>query len=401
MIGSDYDSFKEFKKACFNPVGPLNSAYVLGKVYPIDQLKRLISYYNIEDKVTAKLEKENAGATRGINKRYAHAEAIADILKPKQIGEALSLLDHEFCFPVASYFQLPSSEPYKSLNSFLRIIKREFRMTSEDYSKFNGIQNPQGSSICLESIQVDRIGSSVSFLFSCNRVLLCPDGQQNNFEDYFLARIPVRATFLFALGLLEISMPFFSEVHGAALVEATNVPARFQFIIRSFEKYFSGVIDDNLIPIKFNLFTLFMETKLGAADMGWKIAPQEEAAFDLTQGVVPLRQILDVFSQSLQAEYKSRKKAYPFEEMSLYNIFRALKENSYTYSLVLEAALGKKKGAVRIATLYGRPDNTYTPVVLLDRNDKYIANQLRDFVQRSQIERIENPYDIDYIMSKS
>ncbi|GEM_PF-2565839 len=400
MIGSDYESFKEFMNACKYSLQKLEASHVLGKIYLINQLKQLITYCQIDNKITGKIDGD--GANRGINNRYAHADAIADILDTKKIGQALSHLDHDFYFPCVSYFLLPKTGPYKSFITFQKILKTEYNMGSKQIKIFfNGIVAPQGSSLRVESIRINQGSRSVSMLLSCNRVLLRPDGQPGNYGDYFLARLPVKANFLFTTRLLEISMPIFAEVQGAALVEASRTPERFQYIIKSFEKYISTKFSGDFLPLDFKKLMLYLEIKLGAEDMGWKIAPQTEAAFDLTQGVLPLKKIFDAFSQSLKEEYDRRKKEYPLSQTNLYNIFRALKENSHTYSLVLQAPLGKKSGKVRVSTYYGNQNSSYAPVILLARNDVYINSRLRDCVEQSQQEIVQNPYDIDYIMSKS
>jgi len=400
MIGSDYDSFTEFMNACKYHPQKLNAGHVLGKIYPIEQLKQLITHCSIEKEVAGKIDPAQAG--KGINNRYSHAAAIADILDSKKIGQALSCLDHDFHFPVVSYFVLPKTPEYKSLNDLKEVLKSKYSLDSKKYKRiFNGIDAPKGPSIHVESISIDRTKNSVSILLSCNRVLLCPDGQSGNYHDYFLARVPIKVTFLLTNRLLEISMPIFAEVPGSTLVEAPRIPERFQFILRSFEKLFSTIVSDEFIPVNFKNLTLYLETKLGASDMGWKIAPQAEAAFDLTQGVLPLKKILDGFCKSLKAEYEHRNREYPFPETNLYNIFRALKENSYTYSLVLEAPFGKRNSVVRISTYYGNPNNGYTPVIVLEKNNEYISNRLRDCVYQSQNVKLQNPYDIDHIMSKS
>jgi hypothetical protein len=146
--------------------------------------------------------------------------------------------------------------------------------------------------------------------------------------------------------------------------------------------------------------TLFLETKLGAVDMGWKIEPEEEAAFDFTQNVVPLKDILDAFSEGLRAECERRECTYPLAKTNLYNLFRALKEQSYTYSLVLNAPLGRRKGDVKVATLYGPPNTTYPPILMLDKTNLDISNNLIEAVELSQTEEIENPYDLDKIFQE-
>lgn len=114
MVGSDYESYKEFVDACKYSPKELNAGHVLSKIYLMDQLKQLTAYCEIDEDVTERMDE--AESLTGINNRYARAAAIADILDSKEIGKALSYMDHDFHFPVLSYFLLPKTAAYKSCN---------------------------------------------------------------------------------------------------------------------------------------------------------------------------------------------------------------------------------------------------------------------------------------------
>jgi hypothetical protein len=86
--------------------------------------------------------------------------------------------------------------------------------------------------------------------------------------------------------------------------------------------------------------------------------------------------------------------------MNLYNIFRALKEQSYTYSLVLQLPVGTRKGKIFLSTLYGPPNSGYTPLLWLKKTNSNIAKHIRDTVSQSHIENFENPYDLSILFAK-
>jgi hypothetical protein len=67
---------------------------------------------------------------------------------------------------------------------------------------------------------------------------------------------------------------------------------------------------------------------------------------------------------------------------------------------VLQVPLGNRKGKVKAATLYGQPNTGYPPVLLLDKNNLDVCNNLIEVIDRSQTEEIENPYDLDKIFQE-
>ncbi len=400
MIGADYASYDDFMAACGSRRESLDPSRVLGKIYPIEQLRELAEHLGISaDQINEIVEEGEGGDKRGVTRRYDCARAIAQLRTAEQIEEALSYLDHTFYFPVLSYLRLSGEVPHNSPKDLLNSLKDHYTLNNDSFQKvFNGLTNPAGAACKLESIRIHG-EDSASLLFSCTRVLLAPEGQIGNYNEFFLARVPVLAYFFFSRRLLEISMPTFSEA-ASDQSGATRIPERYQIIIQSMQPIIGRIAPGQLGGISFKKLTLFLETQLGAIDMGWKIEPEQEAAFDFTQNVVPLKKILDTFSQSLQTECERRECPYPLANTNLYNLFRALKEQSYTYSLLLQAPLRNRNGNVKASTLYGPPNTGYPPVLLLDKNNNAISNNLIKAVEQSQTEEIENPYDLDKIFQE-
>jgi hypothetical protein len=397
MIGKDYESYESFITSCKSQRISLDSRRILGKLYTIEQLRELAEYLQISSSdLNEVIEEGDSENKKGVTRRYDFAKAISRLVSAEQIGETISYLDHSFHFPILFYLRIPHKTSINSQVDLIKSLKQHHASINDDHFQmvFNGMINPAGGASVLESIRLHE-EDSVSLLFSCSRVLLSPEGQIGNYNDYFLARVPVLVYFYFSRRLIEISMPTFSEVVSIHSI-STRFPDRYQIIAQGMQPNLLEITLGQLNAINFKKLAMFLEIQLGGIDMGWKIEPEHEAAFDFTQNVIPLRKILDAFSQSLRSEFEKRERKFPLKT-DLYNLFRALKEQSYTYSLVLQVPLGNRKGKVKAATLYGSPNRGYPPLLLLSKNDIDIRRNLIEAVDRSQTEKIENPYDLDRI----
>jgi hypothetical protein len=395
VIGRDYDTFDDFIDAYKNRQGPLDVASVLGKIYSIEQLRLLAETHGIgREKLSATPEGDNH---RGISQRYDCARAIAGLLGVDQVSDLLSLRDHELYFPAITYFRLTDSG-HQSCEQVFGGLRNGHRIDNDFTAVFRGLLELPGPICKLESIRVNAQDDILSLLFSCNRILLAPDGIQGDYRDYFVCRVPVLVRFLFLNRLLEISMPFFSEVFGDGADAA--IPQRYQVIVMGVLRLLSDSIPV-FAAVDFTKVTLWLETKMAATDMGWRIDPVGTGAeFDFTQGVFPLQRILTKLSSGLEHECKQRGIDYPLAGIDLYSVFRALKEQSYTETLVLHTPLGGHGGGVKSQTLYGPPNTGRPPIMMLQRNNKRISGKLREAVALSQTEDVQNPYDLGLIFKK-
>jgi hypothetical protein len=402
LVGKDYATFDDFIEACRERGSSLYARGVLGKIYSIEQLKSLADYCHLNRAQVleaAETDQENGHGQprRGISRRYVFAEGITELCALDEIGAALARQDHEYYFSALTYLHLPEMTR-SSIDQILDRLRTDYDMGDSNFKAlFNGLTDPPGVSCDLESILIRNDENMISLLFSCSRILLLPDGRHGSFGDFFLARVPILVRLMFSHGLVEMSMPTFSDVAGLGPGWSNTTPERYQTIVTTLLAQLRSMISVELIAVKFKKVTLFLETQLEATDMGWRIEPQPEATFDFTQGALPLRRILEALSNSLNDECRRRGLPLPLDGKNLYNVFRALKEQSYTYSLLLQGPLGRSGGSVRSSTLYGKPNTGYLPIMLLEKNDSFISDKLREAVRRSQIEEIENPYDLDLI----
>lgn len=395
MLGQNYESFQDFRAACESSREPLDPNRVLGKVYSIDQLRFIARGTGIDlEEVSLLVKLEPRG---GIGRRYNTALQISSVRSPTHTGEILAKLDHHLFFPVVTYFRFPDSPHYESLDDILTYLRRshEHQFNQDFVMNFNGIIEPSGRACSLESVLTDAPNNVLSLLFSCTRILVIPDSQYGSVENYFLARIPVVVRMLFDHRLFEISMPTFSEVAGASSTATNRLPERYQVIVNNVIGALVQYLPDQPRAINFRKVTLYLEQVLEAEDMGWRIEPQHEAAFDL-RGLIPLKKILDNFSESLRMECSRRGRSlHPWADVDLYPVFRALKEQSYTYFHVFQAPIGPRGGGYRISALYGPENSSFAPVLWIPDTRHTVAESIRGAVDKSQTAKLRNPYDLD------
>lgn len=409
MLGSAYDSFQEFKKACqaHRAGEELHSSYVLGKVYSSDQLRYIAREYCdiTEDTINELLADV---AKKGLGKRYDISNLIAERLSTSELGEILSRADHDMHFSVLSYFDLPNGFPCMSLREFVRNINaiytdaitfsKDARSLFKEISYFlNGFTQPPGRAAELESILICQDTDIASLLYSCSRILVAPNGEPGDYNFYFLARIPVLVRLLFNYGLIEISMPTFAEPVGTT-PHTERIPERYQRIVFQVNAKLQELIPISLNSIDYGKVSLYLETVLYAQDMGWHIAPQSTADFNLTQRLIPLRDIFDDFQESLAQACSRREMISPLAEINLYKVFRALKEQSYTYAFELNAPIGSRGGNFRVSALYGEQDSEHNPIFWVPKNNDNVAGSLREAIKLSRHTHVPNPYDLDALL---
>ena len=394
MIGEDYQSYDEFIAACESPETELDHGHTLAKVYTIEQIKNFAEIQNISTNV---ILEDIAG--QGRQRTYECAYKLANLMDADTVGELLSNGDHNMYFPFLSYGALPRRKLYRSLNHFLEYLASKDIVLDSDFIFLNnGLVNPHGRNCKLESVYASADNNSASMLYSCSRILVQPERPLGDYSNWFLARIPVLVRILFSHRLIEFSLPRFSEPTNIG-AWSNNIPLRYQMAINSAQIEFLRLIGYQIRSIDYNKLTLFLEERLNAQDLGWKIAPLETAQFDLEQNTIPLKSILMHFSESLKREIERRGLEHSLSNVDLYKIFRALKEESYTYSLVLRAPIRIRGGSVKISVLYGNQDSSYLPVIILSRNDEEISNSLRDAIVDSREETLNNPYDLGTLLS--
>ena len=395
MIGEDYSSYDEFMAACERPEEPLNPGHTLAKVYTINQVKDIADKqgFNTHDILE---DIDGRGRRRTFNLAYE----FVDRINADSLGELLSNTDHDMFFPLLSYAALPSTNPYDSFNNFINYLSTKNIIFDSDFVfTNNGIIRPHGRNCKLESVFASSENESVSILYSCTRILIQPDKPQGDYSNWFLARIPVLLRIIFDHRIAEFSLPRFSEPTSPE-GWSNKIPLRYQIAIDSAANEFLQLIGYQFDPINHNKLTLFLEERFNAQDLGWKIAPLETAEFNLEQNVIPLKRILEQFSESLNNEIKRRNLNHPLSKVDLYKLFRALKEKSYTFSLVLLVPLGVRGGSIKMTVLYGNQDSHYLPVIVLSHNDENVVNSLRRTIVESQQEELNNPYDLGALLSE-
>lgn len=388
MLGDDYEDLGQFVSSCKRQREALDARCVLGKVYNVDELRKLAE--------TIRCNVASASG-RGRAMRYSVAQIISEEVSQDDVGNNLSWLDHSLSFPVVTYYRPPNNNnDYLSYENFVvALISKDIDIESGFYQKFNGFTEPPPHNCLLESVKLFEEQKIVSMLFSCTRALVCPDEMMTDNSNLFLARIPVLIKIHFSKRVIEFSMPIFSEPIAEEFGYVQQSPIRYQQAFHSAYVEFLRLIPHSFMSIRFNDLPLWLESNYDAKDMGWKIAPQVEADFDLTQNLIPLKDILDNFVSTLNKECENRGATHQLQDINLYHVFRSLKDESYTYSMVQKVPFGKRGGGLILSILYGRQDARHYPIILLANASEIAVENLRDAVSKLFRARINNPYSID------
>jgi hypothetical protein len=136
VVGSDYNSLNDFLEAYKRGDGPLNVADVLARVYSINQLRSVAQSLGIKPQTQAVPSpgEEGEGETsRGILRRYEYAKAFADLLEPLEISRAFSFYDHDFHFPIVSYFRLTDLHTFDFI---LELLQTNHEMGTGDFKRY-------------------------------------------------------------------------------------------------------------------------------------------------------------------------------------------------------------------------------------------------------------------------
>lgn len=394
MIGSDYKTIEKFVEACNKPEEELDAGLVLSKIYSVDSIKE------IAHKLSPALVKKLDSDRKGIGKRYEMAEKVAGEFEADKIGETLSVLDHGFYENHLSYVKMGNEKAFESPENFIQHLKTKRIIVNNGFKYFfNGLTKPPGRRCKLESIKTHDDSNEISLVFSCTRVLMRPEATMHTHKNMFLGRVPIIVRLLFDYRLVEFSIPFYSDPLASLFPGWDNImPGRFQHMVSQALKGLHD-LDLKFTAVNFTQLLLFLEIKKDAEDMGWKINPLEEAAFDLKQNVLPLRQIFGSFTNSLKEELKFRKiDHHPLADANLYEIFRAIKEKSYTYAQVLKVHYSKR-GSHLLTIIYGHKDSASLPLIFISKNNSTIIRNLRESIVESGKKEINNPYDFTTIIT--
>ena len=395
MLGSNFDSFESFKIACLELNQSLDPAYVLAKVYLIHQLREIVRTAGIRISEIEDHERE------GVGRRYELSANIAEAIEPKRLGEIISRFDHNCYFHYLSYAKMTDSGEYSSKESFIsNLNNRDFNVENNYEQFFNGIVNPVGRRCNLESVYIPENEDIISLVYSCTRVLTIPDGSSPfDFKNMFLSRVPLLVRFYFEHRLIEFSVPSYAETIAGEFDYDNRIPFRFQLMINSVINHLQDQLGLTLWSVNYDKFLLFIETIPGVEDMGWKILPNDAATFDLKQGAIPLKTILDTFSMGLKKEIERRGITHALAEINLYELFRSIKEQSYTQTMVLKVPYGTRGGKFLITVINGDPNSRYLPVVTVSKNNVNLSAMLAESIRNSQESEIPNPYNFDSIFS--
>lgn len=390
MEGSKFQSPFEFFEHCSNSekIQKLNPSKTLGRVYNITKIK------DIADSLSLAGSLKNIKGS-GVPVTYKAARALSKAANTKLLGDQLSKKDHEFHFPLLSYFKFTDDPIFKSPNNLIQKLSSSgVKLIDDFHQMFNGLYNPSTRKLSLESVRFFKEDRILSLLYSCTRILMSPESDSKAHSNCFLARIPVVVRFIFDRQLIEISFPLFYEPLANIMKVEGKYPTRFQQIFEQINVKLVNLLGTPLGGVNFDKIPLHLEVNCGAEDMGWQIEPQVAASFDLKQNVVPLKQIFDSFIHNLELECKSLRKTNPLNNINLYSIFRALKEQGYTLQMIQSVPFKQRGARTKVSLINGERNSGMPPFLFVPESRADILKNLRMEVWNSQIVKVENPYSI-------
>ncbi|MCW5203374.1 hypothetical protein VU12_10590 [Desulfobulbus sp. US4] len=392
MIGADYGSLNSFVNACRNNRSELNAGSVLGKMYKVEVLRKIASNLGVDIS-------DASGASRNVT--YSTADIIAKKSHVDVIGDTLSKHDHLRLFPIVTYYQIPSSgNTFSSFYNFEKVLQKKDVILTDGYHQFfNGLTKPPPHNCKLESITSFEKDNYFSLLCSCSRALLNPSEKHIGYENLFLCRIPVLIRVFFKLGLVEFSMPCYSESIAKDFGYEHQAPKRYQQAFESAYSVLRNITDAQLPGIRYAELPSWFEQEYSAEDMGWKILPHDDADFDLTQNCIPLKDILDGFMSSLDSNCTLMGKSHKLEGVDLYHVFRALQTESHTHTMAQRVSFGDRGGTLVLTLFFGAKTAQYYPIILLEKTptDTMLDN-LREAVSSLRDAKISNKYTINSLL---
>ena len=193
---------------------PIDVQENIARIYTVDQIRTIASYAG----ETATFAVRSVNGVMGVNSAYMRAEKLFEASKEDKIdlGAAVLTADHDHVFTQFSYFGIPSEWGGDAKKLWGRITDKQ-SSTRRDFR--NPFKTPGSLHPTLDSAKID--GERITLVYSQLRVLHKTKHSTNDIAGLFIARIPIVVSFLFDLGIVEISLPPFADVpmgyHGSAL----------------------------------------------------------------------------------------------------------------------------------------------------------------------------------------
>lgn len=395
--GLEYSSDDNYFSICNSEIDgdKINISKNLSKIYQIHTLR------NVAERLGFNLnEFDKNNKNNNAKKSYILSERLSELYDKKTLYEKLIIEESSSYFPFITYFTFPEVECLKSMMELKEYLKfNKFEITSEYNIVKYGFSDIISRYPEIEYIKCS--DKSVSIVYSCTKLLFDPYHTSQSYKETFVCRFPIMVNFLFERRLIEISMPYFYEHFARKLDSTMEYPQRFQQMFETMNIRLVNLLKKPLGQFNFENFSLHIEEKCNGIDMGWQIEPQDLATFDAKQSVVPLKEIFDSFEKTLSKECEAMSLNNPFNGLSLYKIFRAIKEEGHTLRLILSAPFGKKGRYVDIMIIFGNKDTSYPPFLRLSVYEHNIIEKIRFEVWKSlQLPKITNQYSLYSLLNK-
>ncbi len=398
-----YLNFSELSDAVTRGEIPrLDEQEVIGRIYTVEQTKTIARHAGR----AAQSAVDSVTGVQGINSCYERAEKLVNACAGNRegLGRAVLIAEHEHVFTLLSYWGIPTTWGTNA-EEFWASFSEQQKITTPMHHFAKPFLKPGNLKPRLESARFD--GSRVTLVFGQLRVMRKTHAKTNDVPDLFVARVPVLVSFLFDLGIVEISMPPFAEppmpYHTLGFPQL--FPGR---VFKAIEMCRNALrtesyIQSPLVRLLRENLMVYLETEKKGEDLGWDVErlTGKKGKFNTTQRI-PLKDILSDFTTDLATKCRLGGYVNPLEDKDLYQIFRTLKSESHTMSMNMGVRLGTRSGRVELTAFFGKDADGQIPLYqMLSRLTTGAREELRSAVAESRARKdLKDPYSMTNFKKK-
>jgi hypothetical protein len=407
--GDQFDSMEQFINAFEQGViGPLDAKADLGRLYTTAQLADVARALEGRrrggaiDAFGAPTDRRSRGAV------YERVERLVDFVDDnKALGKALLGAEHDYVYPVLSYRQM-ANWPVNSAQGYREWLvgQGEWPGVDRNYETYaEPLTKPPSWHPRLESVYFPSREDRVSMVYAQSRVMWLPDHGSYDHTGMFVARIPIVLNLLFNHRIVEVAMPAFAEptlgYHDSD--NPQSFPGRaFRSLGNVWDLFQKGArvpSPGKMTRIKGDSLLLYLEQQCGAKDFGWDIERVADGGKLNTKqpARIPLKGILDTFMSELAAKCKAGGFKNPLQGRNVYNIFRTIKSESHTLSMVLGVPRKGGGDPLQISGFFGAADAGSDGIYDMIGSDfsEIDREGIRDAVAKLRVTKLDDPYSIN------
>lgn len=388
MKVDDFDTLEDFVAAVKAvELEPLDHFSVLARVYLVQQLRDVAEKLGLASGSDDEHAWDAEVVSRGHRSRHNLAEAIVAHSDGEARERMLIQAERTMVFADVSYRLLGYRDDAVVTNWTAARLRRHIFQglkiaEADELFKKDVLSEPPPRVPRLDGIWFNTHHNRVTMIFGVSRVLSTPNGE---FGGFFVARVPAKVELMLDLGLVEVSFPEFAETSTGHLPEGTytSFPHRAFNLTSSVLSKVRSLLpgDFGMKRVNGNNVFLYLEQHKEADDLGWDIDRPDGSELNTSQRRhLPLKKVLTAFQEELAAQCTVRKKEDPLADVNLYELFRTIKAESHTASMMLSAKIGSRDGEVKLTGFFGTLEEPRDPVFRFLRSG-YSFGALENFRQ--------------------